>query len=155
MSPERNRSLRLEEVGGSTGKEDRIRRLLPVFESITFPPSRMKTLHDGKTIDVIDAFIQEELLAFPVGQHDDLLDAIARVLDPDIKHLLRFPESDMDRAQRISSRPTSYLPTDGNGRPMSHVERHRAKMAGRSSGGYRQPRARPKESGIWAKPGWK
>jgi hypothetical protein len=69
--------------------------LLPVFEQgrITLPPSRIRTLHDGRTADVIRR-LQEELLPFPVGTHNDLFDAIARVLDPDIQHLISVPESD-------------------------------------------------------------
>jgi len=39
---------------------------------------------------------------------------------------------------------------------MSHVERHRAIMAGRRTGGYRRPGARSQEAGVWAKgTGWK
>ena len=81
-----------------------------------------------------------------------MLDALSRICDE--KELqLRWPQTDMQRAQRRANLPPSYL--DGNGMPMSHIERHRAKMAGRSTGGHPQPRARPQESGIWAKPGWK
>jgi hypothetical protein len=149
--------MRVAAVGGKIAKVDRIRRLLPLFESgrITLPPSRMRTLHDGRTIDVIDAFIQEELLPFPVGTHDDLVDAIARVLDPDIQRLLKAPESDMERSKRIASLPNSYL-GNYNGKSVSNMsmwQRHKAKVAG--SGQVQRPRARPQESGIWAKPGWK
>jgi len=77
------------------------------------------------------------------------------VLDPDIKHLLRFPESGAEQAQRVSQRQLNYLYDNGSA-TMSHVERQRAKMAGRSTGGHRRPAARPQEPGIWAaKLGWK
>jgi len=78
-----------------------------------------------------------------------MLDALSRICDE--KELgLRWPQTDLQRAQRQADRPTSYI-SDGNGAPMSHVERHRAKMAGRWAGGFRQRRARPQERGIWAK----
>jgi hypothetical protein len=84
-----------------------------------------------------------------------MLDALSRICDE--KELgLPWPQTDLQRAQRQANLPPSYLPTGSNGMPMSHVERHRAKMAGRGTGGHRQPRGRPQESGVWAKgTGWK
>jgi len=79
-----------------------------------------------------------------------MLDALSRICDE--KELqLRWPQTDIQRAQHKANLPRSYLPADGNGAPMSHVERHRAIMAGRRTGGHQQPRGRPQESGIWAK----
>jgi Mg2+/Co2+ transporter CorC len=57
------------------GEVDMIRRLMPLFEQsrIILPRSRMRTLYDKTTVDLIDAFVEEEYAAFPVSEHDDSL----------------------------------------------------------------------------------
>lgn len=71
-------------VGGSTPKNDRIKRLIPYFEQgrIVLPRTLHYTAYDGKTYDLVHDFIEQELLGFPVGTHDDMLDALARLLEP-------------------------------------------------------------------------
>jgi hypothetical protein len=93
-------------------KEDRIRRLLPLFEQgrIYLPPTRFRTLYDKSTVNLIDAFVEEEYVAFPVGQHDDMLDCLARIEDPQTR--LRWPEA-QNYHSRHSDRPTSYLADRG------------------------------------------
>lgn len=83
-----NYRFRLESVGGSMKKEDRIMRLLPYFEEgrILFPHKLHKTMSDGITYDLIQQFVEEELLNFPASRHDDMLDALSRILDIDIKY---------------------------------------------------------------------
>lgn len=75
------------EVGGSTPKNDRIKRLLPYFEQrrIYFPRSLYKTDYQGMTSDLVHTFIEEEYTSFPVPVHDDMLDSLARLLEPDIE----------------------------------------------------------------------
>jgi len=82
------------ELGGSQPKLDRIRRLIPWFEGgrIYLPPSLVKTNYEGREIDVIEAFVDEEFEPFPVAAHDDMLDAMARVLDSDLP--VQFPAAD-------------------------------------------------------------
>jgi predicted phage terminase large subunit-like protein len=72
------------EVGGQITKEDRIRRLVPLFERtrMWFPASHAYTDLNGKQRDLVQDFIEEEYLAFPVGRHDDMLDALARIAEP-------------------------------------------------------------------------
>lgn len=74
------------EVGGATPKNDRIRRLVPIFEGgkVYLPQTMHKTEYTGKTFDLVDSFINQEYLAFPVGTHDDMLDSLARLLEPDL-----------------------------------------------------------------------
>jgi phage terminase large subunit-like protein len=71
------------ELGGQLSKVDRIRRLIPWFESgrIMMPQIFSKTNYEGVSVDLSAAFRNEEYLPFPVGGHDDMLDAMARVLD--------------------------------------------------------------------------
>jgi predicted phage terminase large subunit-like protein len=72
------------EVGGQTAKEDRIRRLIPLFQSgrVWMPEQLSYTTLEGKTLDLVHTFIESEFLAFPVGRHDDMLDALSRVAEP-------------------------------------------------------------------------
>jgi len=74
------------EVGGSLNKNDRIKRLIPLFEQgrFYFPRRLHKTGHDGKTLDLVSVFIDEEYCAFPVALFDDLMDGLSRIAEPDI-----------------------------------------------------------------------
>ena len=73
------------EVGGSAPKNDRIRRLVPWFEQgrIFFPRSLHYTNYEGKTVDLVSVFIEQEYCAFPVSAHDDMMDALSRLMEPD------------------------------------------------------------------------
>lgn len=70
-------------LGGNVPKNDRIKGLIPIFEAGRFylPITLHRTLYDKKTVDLVDVFIQQEYLAFPVPVHDDMLDCLARILD--------------------------------------------------------------------------
>lgn len=70
-------------LGGNVGKEDRIRALVPVFEQgrVFLPQMCIRHTHEGKVVDLTKVFIEEEYKTFPVGAHDDMLDALARILD--------------------------------------------------------------------------
>lgn len=72
------------EVGGQTAKEDRIKRLIPLFEGkrVYLPRSHHRANYEGKVEDLIHAFINDEYKAFPVALHDDMLDALARIAEP-------------------------------------------------------------------------
>lgn len=74
------------EVGGQTAKPDRIKRLIPLFEQgrVYLPESLNYTGSDGRVHDLVNSFIQEEYKAFPVGLHDDMLDSLARIAEPDL-----------------------------------------------------------------------
>lgn len=71
------------ELGGSQPKNDRIKRLVPYFEAkrVWLPQKLYKTDYQGRTVDLVSSFIEEEYKAFPVGLHDDMLDSLARVFD--------------------------------------------------------------------------
>lgn len=78
-------------LGGQMKKEDRIRRLVPVYEQRRFylPHRLIFKDYEGKPKDFIHLFLNDEYCAFPVSAHDDMLDCQSRVLDPDLK--ARFP----------------------------------------------------------------
>lgn len=104
-----NYRFEIKEVGGSTSKVDRIKRLVPVFEAGRFwlPESLVKTDYEGRSHDLVSVFIKDEYSPFPVGLHDDLFDAIARIEDvgkiwprgrvPDVRYVRR-----KERRRRIS-----------------------------------------------------
>lgn len=71
------------EVGGPMPKNDRIRRLIPIFEQhkVYFPETLTKTDYEGITRDLVQTFIEEEYAPFPVALHDDMFDALARLME--------------------------------------------------------------------------
>lgn len=74
------------EVGGPLPKADRIKRLIPYFEQgrVFLPRTMHYTPYDGRTSDLVQDFVQQEYKPFPVPVHDDMLDALARLVDPDV-----------------------------------------------------------------------
>jgi phage terminase large subunit-like protein len=82
------------ELGGTLGNADRVRRLVPVFEQgrMWLPVRHHYTDYEGKMLDLIHVFINEEYLPFPVGLHPDMLDSMSRILDEDLEAY--FPQED-------------------------------------------------------------
>lgn len=95
-----NYRFHITEVGGDTPKNDRIRRLIPYFERnrMWFPSSLHRTMHDGVTRELINDFVEKELLAFPVGKHDDMLDSLARLVEPELS--LTWPSQEEEYKPR-------------------------------------------------------
>lgn len=75
------------EVGGSTSKMDRIKRLIPLFENgrIFLPRSLNVADWQKNIVDLVHEFIESEYYPYPGAIHDDLLDALARICEPDLK----------------------------------------------------------------------
>jgi predicted phage terminase large subunit-like protein len=87
------------EVAGRTGKTDRIRRLLPLYEQsrVWMPESLHVTDWEKNVRDLVQDYIEEEYVAFPNGAHDDMMDCLARIAEPELP--LAWPKqegSDMD-----------------------------------------------------------
>jgi predicted phage terminase large subunit-like protein len=90
-------------LGGATPKRDRIKKLIPVFENgrLWLPERLLFKDCDQKTRDFVQEFLDDELTTFPVGAHEDILDDMARVLDPDFPAV--FPRiDDVDRQLSIN-----------------------------------------------------
>ena len=83
---QRNYRFHIEPVAGNAKKNDRIRRLIPLFQEkrIFFPEELRHTDYAGRAYDLIPMFKEEEFSTFPVGMHDDLLDALSRIAEPDL-----------------------------------------------------------------------
>ena len=77
------------EVAGVTAKDDRIKRLLPIFEQGKFylPKSMHVTDWQKDTRDLVHDFIEEEFYPFPTCLHKDMLDSLSRIAEPDL-HLV-------------------------------------------------------------------
>lgn len=78
-----NYRFNITRLGGSLAKEDRIKKLVPVFEQNRFwLPEKLNYINnESKSVDLTKSFIEDEYQAFPVSTHDDMLDCFARVLD--------------------------------------------------------------------------
>jgi predicted phage terminase large subunit-like protein len=89
-----NYRFRITEVAGKTSKEDRVKRLIPLFEAgrIWLPETLHVTDWQRVPVDNVRSFIEEEYMAFPVGLHDDMLDALARIAEPELK--LTWPKAE-------------------------------------------------------------
>lgn len=94
-------------LGGQMAKRDRIRRLVPDFEAGRWfwPTTLYKTDYEGIARDLVQIFLHEEFLPFPVAMHEDLLDAIARIKDEDLQAAFpRIVEKKEDRYSRKKRR---------------------------------------------------
>lgn len=74
------------ELGGQMAKHDRIRRLVPIFQSHRFytPHKLLYITAEGKAADFMDQFLKDEFDTFPVCSHDDMLDCMARIVDEEL-----------------------------------------------------------------------
>jgi predicted phage terminase large subunit-like protein len=81
----------IKKVGGRVSKADRIKRLVPLFENgrIWLPESLHVPNREGRSENLVEVFVEQELMAFPVSAHDDMLDALARIAEPELQ--LRWP----------------------------------------------------------------
>ncbi len=84
----------IRELGGQMPKNDRIRKLIPIFSAGRFFTPGYLTVRDreGSFRDLMKEFENDEYMAFPVSVHDDMLDDMARILDPDLEAV--FPDPD-------------------------------------------------------------
>ena len=102
--------FRVEAVGGSLKKEDRIRRLVPWFEQgrIWLPESLHKTDEQGDMRDVIADFIEEEYAPFPVSKWFDAIDALSRLEDLNAMGLLTWPSDKVVDISTMMPRISSW-----------------------------------------------
>lgn len=73
-------------LGGQLSKPDRIRRLVPIFEQgrMWLPEHCHRTDYQGESQDLVSVFESQEYDAFPLGDHEDMLDALARITEEDM-----------------------------------------------------------------------
>jgi len=83
VQKEINYRFKITELGGQTSKNDRIAAFLPIVEAERFyvPERLVRQNYLGHQEDLTQVFIREELVPWPYGLHDDILDMIARIQD--------------------------------------------------------------------------
>lgn len=116
VQKQQNYRFNIIELGGAVKKEDRIRQMVPVYENGQFYLQEQQLYRDyqDQLVNLVQIFIKEEFLAFPVGAHDDMLDCLARIKDPELNAL--FPLSDgaeLNDASNIGKR-SRYSAKSGN-----------------------------------------
>ncbi len=99
-----NYRFHITEMGGKVSKADRIRKLIPIFSKRRFylQEQEFHINYEGHKKNVVADFLREEFLSFPVGAHDDMLDCLARILDPDLNAI--WPEINRKEEKYSSNR---------------------------------------------------
>lgn len=111
-----NFHFRIREMGGQTPKVDRIRRLIPWFEQgrILLPVQGSFRDPEGGVRNFTREFVEEEYDCFPVCGHDDMLDCLARLAEPDLG--VEFPCSvSTDALDREFARRAGHLRRSDDG----------------------------------------
>lgn len=80
-------------LGGKMAKEDRIMGLQAPFSAgrVYLPEICVHRDYEGNMVDMTRTFIYDEFLPFPVASHDDMLDCMARMVDPQWEVYTSFP----------------------------------------------------------------
>ena len=89
------------EMNQTGNKKDRISLLEPIFRAgrIILPERLIyKQKWNGQNRDLIQDFIQHEYAAYPSVPHDDMLDCLANIANPDVAPKLMFPKAIEHRA---------------------------------------------------------
>jgi phage terminase large subunit-like protein len=95
-----NYNFAIHELHSPVKKTERIARLIPSLydEKWYLPDSVFHTNYEGRVEDLVDIFINQEYLAFPVPVHDDMLDCMAWVLDDGFAAM--WPRIEEEHARR-------------------------------------------------------
>ena len=90
----RNYRFPIIELGGTMPKNDRIKRMVPAFSEgrVYIPTNQPYVQYDGTTVDLTSVFVNDEYLAFPFSEHDDMLDSLSRIIDPELCAM--FPQGE-------------------------------------------------------------
>lgn len=106
-----NYRFAITEVKGKVAKNERIRRLIPIFEQGRFylPHSLNYTDYEHRIVDLVHEFIEQEYVAFPVAGHDDMMDSLARIAEPDLALVWpKLAEKRPERYQATRHRATAW-----------------------------------------------
>lgn len=105
VQADQNYRFDITELGGGIAKYDRIIALSGVLSAnrLYLPKQIIRKDYNGKYVDVVEQFLVEEYDTFPAANgHDDMLDCIARILDPALAVL--WPKLDEEPTRYKSDR---------------------------------------------------
>ena len=98
-------------LGQKVSKEGRILWLQPLFEEgrIWFPDKMIRQQADGRMLDLISMFREDEYGVYPSVVHDDMLDCLANIRHPDVLHITaRYDHYFRGNGRDDTVAPTSY-----------------------------------------------
>ena len=106
----RNWRFPIIKLGGQMPKNDRIRRTIPLFEQGRFwlPRRLLYVDRERRSRDLINEFVHDEYLAFPVAEHDDMLDCLARIMEVDLKARFPAPQPPENETRAVSMTTSRY-----------------------------------------------
>lgn len=92
-------------VAGPKSKTSRVARLVPDMQNGRwyFPSGLMYVDGEGRKWDLVQELLNTEIKTFPMSKHDDMLDAIARVYEPELHLAFPKPQIGMAAKARMSS----------------------------------------------------
>lgn len=106
------------ELGGNTPKNDRIRKLVPLFEQRrVILPRRCLYMDHEKNMQDFTRHLEDEYDAFPVSLHDDIMDCCARIIDSALAAV--FPIEDVRPGQMTTNSEYEVIPGMGPARTNS------------------------------------
>ncbi len=74
-----------------------------------FPLRLLKVRSDGDAYDLTDEFYRQEYITFPVSSHDDMLDCLSRIMDPELgAYFPRSPMREMDLPRKTRCVSNKY-----------------------------------------------
>jgi phage terminase large subunit-like protein len=101
---EENYRFAITPLGGPLKKDDRIKRLQPLFETgrIFLPEGGcVHVNYEGVAVDTIRGFVSDEYMPFPMTRHDDGLDGLSRIEDDEVKLHLTKPTDGADNESKF------------------------------------------------------
>ena len=106
----RNYRFRITPLAGNTKKNDRIKRLQPIFQQGRFylPEKLMRVDTKGVQHDLVAEFLQDEYRQFPFMSHDDMLDCMCRICDADMETFFPQPSADDEPSWVARNDDSSY-----------------------------------------------
>lgn len=109
VQEQRNYRFPITPVGAKSSKQLRIDALEPIFRDnrIYLPHELQRQNWEGMMVDVVQEFVEEEYKAYPFCEHDDALDALAKLADIQVTPFLTFPDlesSEMVLREKLSKR---------------------------------------------------
>ena len=80
-------------LGGAMQKEERIKQLIPDLQNghLFFPQNLIYVDGEGRRFDLVSEIINSEMAMFPRARHDDMIDALSRMYEPEL--CMTFPKA--------------------------------------------------------------